>query len=70
MSTIRYAIKVPFPDDDVWCFLLKDKPGLLDWGTDELIITFATEEQAEAYARKQGWHRSCLIVPINSGHWT
>lgn len=70
MSTTRYAIKIPFPDDDAWCFITKPAPSAIDYEEHGPVVqTFATEQEAMEYARKEGWGSMSMIVPIHNENW-
>jgi hypothetical protein len=66
MNETKYAIRVPFPDEDGWIFVTKD-PGLLDEPGIPVVKKFDTHAEAEEFGKM---FKSCHIVAITNGEWT
>lgn len=66
MNETKYAIRVPFPDEDSWIFVTKD-PGLLDEPGFPVVRKFDTRSEAEEFGKI---FKIFQVIEITDGEWT
>ena len=65
--TKKYAIKVQFPDEDKWTFVIRPATVLFP---EEVVMTFDTRQGAIEYAKTHNCGDNAVVVKFYQDHDT